>query len=89
MKVPLTSAANSSAALYIESEAGKEDWHPVDCSYGEITKFYGSSLHNFFVFDLYIVATDYDKFCASGRLLPISACLLRIIPVFHRISPFW
>ena len=39
--VPLTEAIWGTNSLYLESAPGREDWHPLSLSYGELATFYG------------------------------------------------
>merc|ERR1711874_175972 len=38
-----------SACLYAESEPGKEDFHPLNCEYGQLVRFWGNQVTHYTV----------------------------------------
>lgn len=45
--MPLTDYELTKTALWIESEPGKADYHPIDLKYGEVLSWYGSACRHF------------------------------------------
>ena len=64
--VPLTEAIWGTNSLYLESEPGAEDWHPLTLSYGELKTFYGVYCSHFTAEN----TTDVTRVSLDFRMLP-------------------
>ena len=63
--LPLTDASDTNS-LYLESKPGKEDFHPLNLSYGEYATFYGQQCVHFAVENL----TEDTRVSLDFRLVP-------------------
>ena len=72
--VPLTKEIWGTNSLYLESEPGKEDWHPLELKYGELTTFCGVHCSHFTAEN----TTDISRVSLDFRLIP--GCCYEVEP---------
>lgn len=65
--ITITGQADSNSC-YIESEPGKEDWHPINIQYGEVHRFYGNKCRHFNKKN----TTSYTRISFDFRIIPSS-----------------
>ena len=72
--VPLTKEIWGTNSLYLESEPGKEDWHPLELKYGELTTFCGVHCSHFTAEN----TTGISRVSLDFRLIP--GCCYEVEP---------